>query len=123
MKASEQKLRWLSDYYAALDAGRYGEVAGCFTPDVRTLYPMGIEVVGRDALMTQTERSLGALERIRHEIVNVWEEDDELVFELDVTYWRRDGGVLTRRGMAIFVLDDGLIAEQRLFVDLNGVWG
>ena len=122
MRAPDATVQWLRDYYAAMDSGRYDEVAACFTPDVHTIYPSGVEVIGRDALMQQTERSLNALDRIQHEIVNVWVEDSELIFELDVTYCRRDGGVLQRGGIGIFVMDGELIREQRLFVDLAGVW-
>lgn len=122
MRAPDETVQWLRGYYAAMDSGRFDEVAAHFTADVHTVYPTGIEVIGRDALMAQTQRALNALERIQHELVNVWAEGDELVFELDVTYWRRDGGVVQRGGVGIFVMDGKLVREQRLFVDLNGVW-
>lgn len=115
-------MRWLRGYYAALDAGRYDELGGYFTEDVHTIYPAGVEVIGRDELMRLTTQGLTALERIRHEIVNVWTEDDELIFELDITFWRRDGGVLQRGGVGIFVMDGVLVREQRLFIELDGVW-
>lgn len=122
MKAADETVAWLRAYYDAMDNGRYDEVATYLHEDIRTRYPTGDVLDGRAPLMKVTERSLGALERIRHAIVNVWTEDDELVFELDVTYWRKDGGVVERSGMAIFELRDGLIAGQRLFVDMRGVW-
>ena len=115
-------MRWLRGYYAAIDAGRYDDVSGYFTEDVHTIYPAGVEVIGRDELMRLTAQGLTALERIRHEIVNVWAEDDELIFELDITFWRRDGGVLQRGGVGIFVMEGALVREQRLFIELDGVW-
>ncbi len=63
------------------------------------------------------------MERIRHDLRHVWEqEDDQLVFELEVTYWRPDGQILSRPGMGIFVVREGLVHEQRLFVDNAAVY-
>jgi len=113
---------WLRSYYDALDGGDYERAAEFFHEDVRTVYPRGDELIGRGALMKVTERSLGSLDRISHDIRNVWEHGDELVFELDVTYYKRGGEVIKRSGIGIFVLDDGRVREQRLYVDLAGVW-
>lgn len=122
MKAKQRTIDWLEAYYAAMDGLRFDEVADFLAEDVHNHYATGVEVVGRDAILERGRTNLGALERIRHAVRNVWEEDDELVFELAVTYWRKDGKVIERPGMGIFVMDDGRIREQRLFVDANGVW-
>lgn len=123
MKAGADRVAWLRDYYAAMDAQRFDDVAPFLREDIHTVYPTGLEVSGRDKLLHQSAIALGALERIRHDIRNVWVEDDELIFELDVTYWRKDGQVIERCGIGIFVMDGERVAAQRLFVDLNGVWG
>lgn len=122
MKAGEDKIAWLRDYYDALDGGDYARAAEFLHEDIRTVYPRGDELLGRGALMKVSERSLGALERISHKIRNVWDEGAELVFELDVTYYRRDGEILTRAGIGIFVMDEERVREQRLYVDLTGIW-
>lgn len=122
-QASPERRAWLADYYGALDAGRYDEAERAFAEDVVTRYPTGHELAGRAALMAVTAKSLGRLASIHHDVKNVWEEGDELIFELAVTYERTDGIKIVRPGTGIFVLDaDGLIAEQRLFVDMAGVW-
>ncbi len=122
MKAKQSTVDWLEAYYAAMDGLRFDAVADFLAEDVHNHYATGVEVVGRDAILERGRKNLGALERIRHAVRNVWEEDDELVFELAVTYWRKDGQVIERPGMGIFVMHDGRIREQRLFVDANGVW-
>jgi ketosteroid isomerase-like protein len=122
MKASPETVAWLEAYYRSLDALRADEIAGHFAEDVLTRYPGGGEVTGRDALMEVTAKSLRRLQRIHHRLLGVWEEEDLVIFELEVTYERTDGATIVRPGMGIFVMEDGRIREQRLFVDMGGVW-
>lgn len=122
MKASAATTEWLHGYYAAIDGGRYHEVAAYLHEDCRSVYATGRVDVGRERIVARMETALGLLERIRHELKNAWEDDGEVIFELEVSYWRRDGETSSRPGMGIFVLQDGLIREQRLFVNDAGVW-
>jgi ketosteroid isomerase-like protein len=122
MQATQSRIDWLESYYAAMDSLQFDKVAEFLDEKCHNFYATGHELVGRDQILARGERNLGLLERIRHSVRNVWEEGDELIFELAVTYWRRDGQTIERPGMGIFVLKDGRIAQQRLFVDANGVW-
>lgn len=122
MNASKSTLEWFARYYDAIDGFRFDDVAGFLAEDVHAHYATGVEVVGRDEVVARGKATFGTMERIRHDLRNVWEEDDEVVFELAVTYWRKDGQVIERPGMGIFVVRDGLIHEQRLFVDSSAVY-
>jgi ketosteroid isomerase-like protein len=122
VKAREPAVEWLRSYYAALDAGRFDEVAEFLHADCRNQYPDGLVVVGRERIMRGMRSALGALAGISHELRRVWEEDEEVIFELEVTYRRRDGGKLVRPGAGVMVRRDGLIVAQRMFVDAAGVW-
>jgi ketosteroid isomerase-like protein len=120
--ASPERTQWLRDYYAALDGRRLWELAAFLHPDCCARYATGGIDTGREMIVERMATALGRLERIRHELIHVWEEDDEVIFELEVRYWRLDGVHFTRRGVGIFVLEDELIREQRLFVNDSAVW-
>jgi hypothetical protein len=123
MTAPPEIVDWLRGYYVAMDAGRFDEIAARLHSECRCEYATGHVDVGRDTIIHRAQRALGALEGISHELRGVWLEDDELIFELSVTYRRRDGETIVRPGMGIFVLDEHrLIRVQRLFVDASGVW-
>jgi limonene-1,2-epoxide hydrolase len=122
MTAKQSTIDWLRSYYEAMDNLRFDEVANYLHEDCHNYYPTGVEVAGRDAIVERGRTNLGELERIKHDLKKAWEEDNELIFELEVTYWRKDGETIVRPGVGIFVLDDGRIREQRLFVDNNAVW-
>jgi SnoaL-like domain len=124
MRATQPTLERLRSYYAALDELRFDEVASFLHEDCEVRFPNGAIVSGRERIISISRKSLGALAGTRHAIANVWEEDGEVIFELEVTYRRKDGQVLVRPGVGIFVLESGsgTIRQQRLFVDNRGVW-
>jgi len=123
MNASKSTMEWFARYYGAIDAFRFDEVAGFLAEDVHAHYATGVEVIGRDEVVARGKATFGMMERIHHELRNVWEEDgDQFVFELEVTYWPSGREAVSRPGMGIFVVRDGLIREQRLFVDNGAVY-
>lgn len=122
MKASPRTLQWLRSYYEAIDGLRFEDAGEFLHEDCRCQYPTGAVLTGRDRFLQWGRRDLGALRGIRHELKDAWEEGDQLMFELEVTYRRKDGQQIVRPGVGIFVLEDGRIREQRLFVDARGVW-
>lgn len=122
MKASAEMLAWLGAYYAAVDGRRYDELAELLHEECENQYPNGATVRGREKIMRGMRPALDALAGIQHELKNAWEEEGELIFELEVTYRRRDGQTIVRPGVGIFTLDAGKVRRQRLFVDASGVW-
>jgi hypothetical protein len=122
MKASADTIAWLRAYYEAMDALRFEDVAEFLHEDCRCVYPSGHVAAGRDRILRQMRAGLTALDRIKHELKRAWEEDGELIFELEVTYVRRDGETIIRPGTGIFVFEDHKVREQRLFVESRGIW-
>lgn len=122
MKAGPETIEWLRAFYGAVDAGRYDELAAFLHEDCRCQFPTGAILEGRERILDVMRKSLGTLARVRHQLRTVWEEQNEVIFELEVTYWRTDHRTIVRPGLGVFVIDDGRIREQRLFVDSQGVW-
>ena len=124
MKASESTIAWISTYYEAIDSLDFRRVAEFLHHDCVCIYPGGQVQRGSERILKTMAGSLGALARIRHDLRNVWEaaEQHEVIFELEVSYWREDGQQIVRPGMGVFVVYDGKIREQRLVVDARGVW-
>lgn len=122
MRAAKGTVGWLGAYYAALDSGNTDELKDFLHPDCRSHYATGTTDIGRSQILERTAKALERLAGIRHVIEHVWEDGDMVIFELEVTYRRRDGTRISRPGMGIFVRQDGLIREQRLFVNDTAVW-
>ncbi len=122
MKARPDTIDWLRSYYEAVDQLRFEDVAAFLHEDCENQYPMGVVVAGRERILRGMRAALEALAGTAHELKAAWEEDGELIFELQVTYRRRDGQTIARPGVGIFTMEGGKIRRQRLFVDSAGVW-
>lgn len=58
---------------------------------------------------------------VYHDIKMMWEFGDTLIVEMDVTYWRKDGSVVTLPCCDIFRLENNKFSELRIFMDVNPV--
>jgi hypothetical protein len=62
---------------------------------------------------------------LSHEILSVWmvdEPEPATICELKVTYQRHDGSQITLPCLNVFRLRDGLIADYRIYMDINPVF-
>lgn len=123
MRASEKTLDWLGHYYALVDAERMDESAVFFAEDARLRFANNEAIVGREGIDATLRALVDSLDGIRHDIKNVWEEEEGVViYEVDVTYTRKDGGVVTCPGVVVCVVEDELFREQRIYVDITPVF-
>jgi hypothetical protein len=112
----------LRRYYARVDAM---DVDGCtefFTEDARLQIGNNRPINGRRAIAKVLGAGLRGLRGIRHEIINAWEVDDNLViFEVEVTYALENGRDVTITGAAVCLMDGAQFAEQRIYADMGAV--
>jgi limonene-1,2-epoxide hydrolase len=59
---------------------------------------------------------------VYHDIKMMWEIGDVVFVEMDVTYWRLDGSVITLPCTDIFRVEGDKFAELRIFMDVNPVF-
>ncbi|HEY9850432.1 MAG TPA: nuclear transport factor 2 family protein [Leptolyngbyaceae cyanobacterium] len=59
---------------------------------------------------------------VYHEIKAMWEEGDAVFVEMDVTYWRKDGSVISLPCFDIFRVEGDKFSELRIFMDVNPVF-
>lgn len=59
---------------------------------------------------------------VYHEIKMLWEIGDAVFVEMDVSYWRKDGSLITLPCADIFRFDGDRFAELRIFMDVNPVF-
>lgn len=75
------------------------------------------EIQGRDAIEPAIEGFFGSIAGLTHRIVEHWEIGDAVIFQVEVTYTRKDGGVVTLPAAVIQRRRDGLIREYRIYID------
>lgn len=123
MNASPETLDWLGRYYALVDAGRMEESSKFFAEDARLRFANNDPVVGRGRILGVLAALVDSLDGISHDLKGVWEEEDGvLVYEVDVTYARRDGGAVTCPGAVFCKVEGETFLEQRIYVDITPVF-
>lgn len=87
------------------------------TDDVRFVFGNGEPLIGKEAVSATITAFFGAIEAIKHTVLDSWILDDKLTQKLTVTYTRLDGSVLEAPAANILTMRDGLISEYLIYVD------
>eukprot|EP00898_Chlorokybus_atmophyticus_P002971 jgi/Chlat1/3675/Chrsp24S03849 len=107
--------------------GEASDSAGFITFFTDTpLYQFGnFEIAtSKDAIFKSAENFFNNISAVYHDIKRMWEHADCVFVEMDVTYWRLDGSVVTLPCFDIFRVDAAAdkFSELRIFMDVNPVF-
>lgn len=73
------------------------------------------------AIKKSVENFFSRISAVYHEIKMIWEVGDVVFVEMDVTYWRKDGSVISLPCCDIFRVEGDKFSELRIFMDANPV--
>jgi ketosteroid isomerase-like protein len=108
--------------FAALDALDVPALAALVSDDVHMRLGNSEPVDGKEAFVETAEGFAASVAGIRHEIHSLWAVDGALIAEMDVHYKRHDGRELTLPCCNTFRVRDSLIADYRVYMDINPVY-
>ena len=117
--------RTIRELFAALDAGDIESVLGLMTEDVAFRFGSADPVVGHAAMAAQFALMAGAIASLSHRLLAVWttaEPDPAVICEMTVTYRRHDGSQVMLPCANVFRLQDGRVADYRIYMDVNPVF-
>ena len=114
---------WYEEFYGGLDAKDITVVDRLCTPDT-TLRMANHDIdEGRDAVRAGAERFFTMIGGMRHRFVKVVEQGDSAYLEAIVDYTRLDGSQVSIPVSTAIDRRDGLIAAQRVYIDLAPLFG
>lgn len=116
--AATPALPWYEQFYGAMEVKDIDAVCSMCTPDTRVQFANHEPVTGRDAVREVMLHFWGTIERMHHGFTHVQESGDLATLEADVTYTRLDGSSVVIKSGTVIRRQDGLIADQRIYVDL-----
>lgn len=121
--ASETTSAWLSSYYKLVDAKNVNEFVRFFSRDAQLLFANNEPVVGRENIRAALGALLDSVAGIHHEIKRQWESSaGVLIYEVKVTYTRKEGHAVVIPGAVFCSVRDGLFTEQHIYMDLTPVY-
>jgi ketosteroid isomerase-like protein len=121
--ASDERI--VRELLAALDAGDIDTAMGFLTEDVVLRFGNAEPAVGSAAIADTAAAMANVVASMSHEMLAVWttnQTDQAVICEMDVTYLRHDGSELTLPCVSVFRLRDGLVADYRIYMDINPVF-
>jgi ketosteroid isomerase-like protein len=118
-KSAEAQVR---KAFAALDALDVPTLAALVSEDVHTRLGNSEPVDGKEAFVKTAEGFAASILSVRHEIYSLWTVEDAVIVEMDVHYRRHDGKELTLPCCNTFRVRDNLIADYRVYMDINPVY-
>jgi ketosteroid isomerase-like protein len=112
-------------HLAAGDSGDTTTQASFFTDDVVIGFGNLDPIQGKDIAESYARQFLSSLKGMRHEIHEIWHpvEDDNLaVAQMTVHYTKLDGTVVSLPCINVFRFRGDLIADDRVYMDINPVF-
>jgi ketosteroid isomerase-like protein len=115
--------RTIRELFATTDAKDVEANAAYLTDDIELRFGNNEPVVGKAAYIAMSKEFFASLSSLRHELQSIWTvEDGVVITEMTVHYERLDGQRLSLPCANIFRLRDGLVADYRIFMDINPVF-
>lgn len=118
MRASQETVDLLTEYYAAMetnDPERYGKY---FAEDITLTFAPAPTITGRDLALQAMSGLLGRVRSLHHDLVNVWEEDGGVVIFESIGVWHfHDRRSVSIKACSVFTVAGGKFTEQRIYVD------
>lgn len=113
---------WAKDYYAAVDSMDLEKFAAYHTEDARLRFSNAPRAEGKQALMDGISHFWETINGLRHDFVEVWEEDDTTIVEASITYTRKDDRQVVVPCTTILRKDGDLARDVRIFIDVSPVY-
>lgn len=109
----------MKELFGAVDAMDAQGFSRYFTDDARFRFGNAPTLTGRAAIASSIKDFFSGLQGLRHEINDVWEQDDVVVSEVEVTYTRKDGSEVHLPAATIARCKDDLMRDYRIYMDVN----
>ena len=118
MRASTETVNLLTAYYAAMEGKDSKDYGSYYAADMTLTFGNSPEISGRENIISAFSDALEDVVSLGHDLVNVWEEEDGVVFFESLGRWTlRGGAVIEIKAASKITVVDGKFADQRIYVD------
>jgi SnoaL-like domain len=113
---------WTAALYNAIDAKDTAGFLSFLTANAQFRYANNPPAIGHKAIGAAVDGFFASIRSSRHDVLNNWEPDGNLISQGTVTYTRHDGGVITLPFVNVFTLHDRLIQDYLIYVDATPLY-
>ena len=118
-----QQREWYQEFYDAIESRDVPAMERQMTKD--TILQLGNRppIHGIEAVSEASQHFWSLITSMKHSFETVIEGGDTTMFESSVEYTRLDGSTVTIPAATAIVRRDGLVAAQRIYVDVTPLFG
>jgi ketosteroid isomerase-like protein len=122
---TESRAGMIRTMFAAGDSGNTDRMLSFLTDDVVLVFGNTDAVRGKAAVEAKASQVKSGLKGVRHDIHDIWqvgENADVVIARMTVHYDRLDGNTVSVPCCNIFRMRGDLIADYRIYIDVNPVF-
>jgi len=107
---------------AAVELNASEEYVSYFTDDA--VYKVGnaAAVVGPESIRRLADSVILLIEKVSHDVKNIWELGDTLICEMELRYLRKDGKTVTVPNLTIVRFEGDRVRSYQAFLDASSVF-
>lgn len=109
----------MKELFETVDAMDAQAFADHFSEGGRFRFGNAPTVIGRTDVASSVRDFFAGLSGIRHDINDVWEQDDVVITEVEATYVRKDGTEVTLPAVTVARCAGDTIDDYRIYMDIN----
>jgi SnoaL-like domain len=104
--------------YAADEALDAKAFVSLLTADVNFRLGSYPPAIGREAVHRMVADFFTTIAGLKHHLLEVWERDNTIIFQAEVTYTRPDRSQVTLPYMDVLKLDGDRVKDYKIYIDL-----
>jgi ketosteroid isomerase-like protein len=112
-----ERRKMMLELFEAIDSKNVDGLLSFLAPEATQTFGNQEPLRGHDEIRAGNLAFFGMIDRISHEVVDLWEWDGVIVAQLKATYGRADGRSVTLPAVTVLKESVGLIAEYQVYVD------
>ena len=123
IKIGVRKMKdWLKQLFITIDRKDAQGFTAFFTDKAIFRFANASAVSGKENIRKAVDDFFATIKGLRHNITGVWEFEDTVICEGEVTYTRLDNRQLTAPFVDILRMEQGFIADYRIYIDISALF-
>ena len=112
-------VEWVSRLFDSIDRMDADDMASFLTENARFRFGNAEPVTGKKLIRDVVAGFFSTIKALKHKILKVWQFEDTVICQGEVTYTRKDGRLVTVPFMNLFRMDGSLIHEYLIYNDVS----
>ena len=115
------RIEWKS-LFNAIDSMDANTFASFLTEDSVFRFGNAKPVRGRNNVKEAVAGFFSSIRALKHDVLGIWESDDVVTIQGEVSYTKKDGGVVTVPFVDLLRLNRSLIQEYLIYIDASPLY-